>query len=282
MIRRPPRSTLSSSSAASDVYKRQVWDWEHQEHDALRSKVASIQELETRFAAHKQASSSQPKPQSTNQPGPVLSNSRLRVGGVTLKTRLKHVTVAEIDARLCNADLDWFSAERVHGMDACCPTDRECAALRAADSNRLYPTERFMLEMTHIAQIRLATDLLLWWCYIRETVELIQTALQTAVAAADELRANREFHAMLHLVLAVGNALNDGKAQRAAGFTMDSLLKLKDMRLTRASGGGADRKTITLLDYIVLRVEAVSPELHSFGDRLKSAGLLACATEFEA
>src|SRR5665648_563416 len=26
MIRRPPRSTLSSSSAASDVYKRQVWN----------------------------------------------------------------------------------------------------------------------------------------------------------------------------------------------------------------------------------------------------------------
>src|SRR5674536_199264 len=25
MIRRPPRSTLSSSSAASDVYKRQLW-----------------------------------------------------------------------------------------------------------------------------------------------------------------------------------------------------------------------------------------------------------------
>eukprot|EP00658_Telonema_sp_P-2_P084753 TRINITY_DN949_c0_g1_i4.p1 TRINITY_DN949_c0_g1~~TRINITY_DN949_c0_g1_i4.p1 ORF type:complete len:102 (-),score=11.73 TRINITY_DN949_c0_g1_i4:31-336(-) len=27
MIRRPPRSTLSSSSAASDVYKRQVYFW---------------------------------------------------------------------------------------------------------------------------------------------------------------------------------------------------------------------------------------------------------------
>src|SRR5674536_295886 len=27
MIRRPPRSTLSSSSAASDVYKRQSIDW---------------------------------------------------------------------------------------------------------------------------------------------------------------------------------------------------------------------------------------------------------------
>src|SRR5665648_1262416 len=28
MIRRPPRSTLSSSSAASDVYKRQVWTYQ--------------------------------------------------------------------------------------------------------------------------------------------------------------------------------------------------------------------------------------------------------------
>src|SRR5664280_3930054 len=27
MIRRPPRSTLSSSSAASDVYKRQIFNW---------------------------------------------------------------------------------------------------------------------------------------------------------------------------------------------------------------------------------------------------------------
>src|SRR5664280_3922104 len=27
MIRRPPRSTLSSSSAASDVYKRQILSW---------------------------------------------------------------------------------------------------------------------------------------------------------------------------------------------------------------------------------------------------------------
>ena len=33
MIRRPPRSTLSSSSAASDVYKRQYNDWfEHIEN----------------------------------------------------------------------------------------------------------------------------------------------------------------------------------------------------------------------------------------------------------
>src|SRR5664280_3838676 len=35
MIRRPPRSTLSSSSAASDVYKRQIVGWEVYENESM-------------------------------------------------------------------------------------------------------------------------------------------------------------------------------------------------------------------------------------------------------
>eukprot|EP00658_Telonema_sp_P-2_P044306 TRINITY_DN32171_c0_g1_i1.p2 TRINITY_DN32171_c0_g1~~TRINITY_DN32171_c0_g1_i1.p2 ORF type:complete len:192 (+),score=44.50 TRINITY_DN32171_c0_g1_i1:95-670(+) len=44
MIRRPPRSTLSSSSAASDVYKRQIVDWAPwpESHDGPPSGVKSI------------------------------------------------------------------------------------------------------------------------------------------------------------------------------------------------------------------------------------------------
>src|SRR5664280_3860768 len=37
MIRRPPRSTLSSSSAASDVYKRQAGDDEGREEDRQKT-----------------------------------------------------------------------------------------------------------------------------------------------------------------------------------------------------------------------------------------------------
>ena len=36
MIRRPPRSTQSRSSAASDVYKRQVWHWGRSNWQGLR------------------------------------------------------------------------------------------------------------------------------------------------------------------------------------------------------------------------------------------------------
>ena len=45
MIRRPPRSTQSRSSAASDVYKRQVLDfglWARIERDELRSAARSL------------------------------------------------------------------------------------------------------------------------------------------------------------------------------------------------------------------------------------------------
>eukprot|EP00658_Telonema_sp_P-2_P009572 TRINITY_DN13572_c0_g1_i5.p1 TRINITY_DN13572_c0_g1~~TRINITY_DN13572_c0_g1_i5.p1 ORF type:complete len:105 (-),score=60.67 TRINITY_DN13572_c0_g1_i5:205-519(-) len=59
MIRRPPRSTLSSSSAASDVYKRQVEsniynaekalnDWQHvsaEQKEALKKTVDEARKL---------------------------------------------------------------------------------------------------------------------------------------------------------------------------------------------------------------------------------------------
>src|SRR5664280_1479917 len=46
MIRRPPRSTLSSSSAASDVYKRQVFDYVRIGKDKRRIRFSCITKVE--------------------------------------------------------------------------------------------------------------------------------------------------------------------------------------------------------------------------------------------
>ena len=45
MIRRPPRSTLSSSSAASDVYKRQVWEMVKVAKEALEVAGVKAEDL---------------------------------------------------------------------------------------------------------------------------------------------------------------------------------------------------------------------------------------------
>src|SRR5664280_3475687 len=51
MIRRPPRSTLSSSSAASDVYKRQMYDFAHGQSDYFEGVTHSLCTLE--FEVHR-------------------------------------------------------------------------------------------------------------------------------------------------------------------------------------------------------------------------------------
>src|SRR5665648_576328 len=45
MIRRPPRSTLSSSSAASDVYKRQPWELLLRDPGRVRARAEACETL---------------------------------------------------------------------------------------------------------------------------------------------------------------------------------------------------------------------------------------------
>ena len=57
MIRRPPRSTLDRSSAASDVYKRQLPLLDEHNGDAVANGV-----LHARFVAYEPAAAHQPQP----------------------------------------------------------------------------------------------------------------------------------------------------------------------------------------------------------------------------
>eukprot|EP00656_Telonema_subtile_P001923 TRINITY_DN10834_c0_g1_i1.p1 TRINITY_DN10834_c0_g1~~TRINITY_DN10834_c0_g1_i1.p1 ORF type:complete len:165 (+),score=17.55 TRINITY_DN10834_c0_g1_i1:84-578(+) len=54
IIRRPPRTTLSSSSAASDVYKRQVWQWSKQPsyHGCAKAYQSGIENLNFSLLTH--------------------------------------------------------------------------------------------------------------------------------------------------------------------------------------------------------------------------------------
>eukprot|EP00658_Telonema_sp_P-2_P015168 TRINITY_DN1581_c0_g2_i6.p1 TRINITY_DN1581_c0_g2~~TRINITY_DN1581_c0_g2_i6.p1 ORF type:complete len:356 (+),score=118.58 TRINITY_DN1581_c0_g2_i6:99-1166(+) len=56
MIRRPPRSTLSSSSAASDVYKRQEWEdkrpWQSNEKYFKKVRISAVAALKLSVHAH--------------------------------------------------------------------------------------------------------------------------------------------------------------------------------------------------------------------------------------
>eukprot|EP00658_Telonema_sp_P-2_P024257 TRINITY_DN19750_c0_g1_i2.p1 TRINITY_DN19750_c0_g1~~TRINITY_DN19750_c0_g1_i2.p1 ORF type:complete len:167 (+),score=28.45 TRINITY_DN19750_c0_g1_i2:136-636(+) len=64
MIRRPPRSTLSSSSAASDVYKRQDLpdDWEPDLPDSVPANAMATEMEETTVRGASPAARTEPRP----------------------------------------------------------------------------------------------------------------------------------------------------------------------------------------------------------------------------
>eukprot|EP00658_Telonema_sp_P-2_P031693 TRINITY_DN23661_c0_g1_i2.p1 TRINITY_DN23661_c0_g1~~TRINITY_DN23661_c0_g1_i2.p1 ORF type:complete len:243 (-),score=67.15 TRINITY_DN23661_c0_g1_i2:65-793(-) len=73
MIRRPPRSTLSSSSAASDVYKRQYQQYAHQPQQM--------------WAATQQSTPASPTPSTSFAPPSSYSNPRSRMNFAAIKNR---------------------------------------------------------------------------------------------------------------------------------------------------------------------------------------------------
>ena len=95
-------------------------------------------------------------------------------------------------------------------------------------------------------------DALLLNATIQELIHDLQTRISLFNAAAAELLSSRQFEAVLHVVLSLGNALNDGSLRVAQGFTMDSLLLLVN---TVAADG------TTLLTYLVSTIKNKTPHL---------------------
>eukprot|EP00656_Telonema_subtile_P041600 TRINITY_DN46821_c0_g2_i1.p1 TRINITY_DN46821_c0_g2~~TRINITY_DN46821_c0_g2_i1.p1 ORF type:complete len:264 (-),score=94.68 TRINITY_DN46821_c0_g2_i1:41-832(-) len=102
--------------------------------------------------------------------------------------------------------------------------------------------------------------------YLCDQMDLpqIDQVLDTYTDGARQLMEAVRFQEVLHVILVVGNQLNDGKAFQATGFQLSSLAKLEQVPVT-AKG----RPVETLLDYIISKVELVDPSLHHFPEELK-------------
>ncbi|GAA5951520.1 hypothetical protein JCM21900_001590 [Sporobolomyces salmonicolor] len=80
--------------------------------------------------------------------------------------------------------------------------------------------------------------------------------------AADELKRSAKFKRLLQTVLAIGNALNASTFRgEAEGFSLDSLLKLKETKAASASPA-----TPTLLHYLARVAHRCDPSLITFLD----------------
>lgn len=194
-----------------------------------------------------------------------------------------------------------LDADQIAALARAAPTDDEMstiAARRSAgtlpDADALIPPERFLVAMSGVRRVGAKLDAAAFALRFDDAVEEVHAALDALKRACTQVRESTSLRAVLSAALAAGNALNAGTPRGgAAGFTLDSLHKLADVRSTIGGGAGAGRDggdesdhsgvaaPGTLLDFVV----AVADERSRVGDEAPSSPASpksSLATELEA
>ncbi|GAA6056774.1 hypothetical protein JCM3770_006127 [Rhodotorula araucariae] len=190
----------------------------------------------------------------------LLSESRARNVGVMLaRMRLPHAVVRDALLQLDDAKL---SVDNLKAIKHNAPTADEIEMLRAFDGDvkTLATPDQYFLELSVIPRLPERLAAMLYRRRLDMEMEELRPDLAILRAASDELRSSKRFQTLLKTVLAIGNTLNGGTFRGgAAGFSLDSLLKLQDVRAASPSVA-----TPTLLHYLVRVVRRQNPSLLSF------------------
>ena len=163
-----------------------------------------------------------------------------------------------------------LDADTVAALLAAAPTEEETRAFTRAfpttddsdDSLASLPDpERFLCLMARVPRVREKLAAAAFVAEFDETAGSVAAALETVRVACDEVRRSKQLKAVLAAALAAGNVLNEGTPRGdAAGFTLDSLHKLADVKCAgraRDDGAAAERGFGgSLLDFVVAAADA--------------------------
>lgn len=178
----------------------------------------------------------------------------------------------------------------------CLPSKEEAELIRIfkGDVRRLNRAERFMLAMVKEPYAQWMVDSLIFERQFLSEVETIKSKLSSFIVILSKIRESPTIKVLLRTVLELGNLANYdyGKhagsmsfsKSRALGFSMDSLIKLHEVK-------SVDRST-TLVHYLVSILESRHPEVltlpQEFGSDLSiskhwdSATILSQLSELES
>jgi hypothetical protein len=140
--------------------------------------------------------------------------------------------------------------------------EKEVSQIAEAEASLSDP-ERFLCLMARVPRVREKLLSASFAAEFDETVAGVTAALDAVRVACDEVRRSKQLKAVLAAALAAGNVLNEGTPRGdAAGFTLDSLHKLADVKSTRvmAKRDETDGSNLeppgTLLDFVVAAADA--------------------------
>lgn len=237
--------------------------WDAGQEQELSDKVVDVEELKELFPKKQQVKQEKKQVVATG-PTTLLSHQRSQNVQIMLSCFKLKDDHSKAKHAIANADMNFLTADHVEALLKCCPTTEEEQLIKAysGKANELGCAEHFLQELLCIPRVGDKVRALSLYTTFKEEIADIKEHIDILSAACAELRSNEKLQNLLHIILSLGNALNDGTSHVATGFKMDTLHKLAEMY-------AADKKT-TLLSYLVTTVRTKTPEIEGWFDDLKA------------
>ena len=179
---------------------------------------------------------------------------------------------SEIKEALMNADDSSLTVDNLHALSRSLPEKNELRDITEylegkhmkyrgiSDPSKLGIVERYFSEIQHVPRLEERIRCMLFARTAETVLEKAEEQLEYITKACHEMKTCVPFLKLLQAVLELGNHLNAGTHRGgAAGFKLDTLLKLSDIK-------AVDKKT-SLLQFVIEQLRKQDPTI----DRLVDA-----------
>lgn len=154
--------------------------------------------------------------------------------------------------------------EELESILPCMPTEDERRLLVKYEGNMegLTPCERFMLSVLPVPALQARLQAIVFLHSFDSRAAAVGEAAGSVTAACTEVRESSLLRSILKAALTIGNFLNAGnRAGSAAGFQVDTLLKLRDIKSTAS-------RSKTLLHFLAREISRQNPGCISLASEL--------------
>ena len=179
-----------------------------------------------------------------------------RANNVAIRLSLFKMSAEELCTAVTSLDERKLSAEDFVALSTIMPTAEEIKLVKdfTGDVATLDRAEQYFRHVASIPGFEAKLNACIFKVEFGKSIANVRGALGTVSGAIGEIQGSRKLQKLLETILASGNIINEGtNLGNAAGCTLDSLLKLTDVK--------AKNSRTTLLHFVVRKVLDQAPEL---------------------
>uniref|UniRef100_A0A0N5AZX8 FH2 domain-containing protein n=1 Tax=Syphacia muris TaxID=451379 RepID=A0A0N5AZX8_9BILA len=227
-----------------------------------------LNELEEKFSLPLSAEESTPEKNSAKKAEPLNLLSNKRSFNINIFLKQFKEGANQLLNCLRNGNCDGLQFENLNAFLNILPEKEEADLLRGFDGevSQLDPAETFLLSLIDIPSYQLKLECLILREELKDFKKNLESNIDLLITACQEIQSSKMLPKVFCILVKIGNFLNAyGSSGNAAGFRLNSLWKVVDVKASKAS--------LTILHFVELQdpstVAALIQEFKHISDAAK-------------